>query len=690
MCYDNHIKKEMDMEVKDKKKNNSLDKIKVFFQRIKTRLIDDWNKPFLLLFALPIVALALTSIKQIYQIILFPLYWLIPHDMYPYLNWIVSIIGTLAIISFIFGYLSNKYLKGTFQKERLDTKIFIILSYLPFLISEKKIVEELLLLLNSETRIDKITLLFTLLLGCLILQSAYVVYYRQIRRYLKIYYLIVDLIVLIVLYFIFTLIQLGENYIPGSMVDLVILLAIFIGFFIYHFLSNSFQTKVNLKVISKQTNKNVKTSFLYTPYLERPSESAENVDNTINVKYHSHILGNIISYSILLLFLINLIYLNLNFDNIFFNKLILIVAIYYLLLFFRLVISNMFVIEKDEFKLVMLIILITVILVFLILTMIKNDIKQSKINELNYASISLLLWILPKIVPTILDNLLSQMSYFKGVRTPKSLNYQAASGIANIYIYNLCLFLLILLPKDGNKIKKNMISTYVLNSISWSLIFTIVLIVLFTILFYYSKVLYYKIDKKYDISIDKGIGSFKFKVLKLKTPNNSENILKNSFKRSIKAEPSKLLIKRESKRDKNKFRIYANLISIIFSCTILLLLYKVNQTKPNDTFEIIKLSLPIVVPTFLRQIPVFLNLYLKLNHKTIKPTLKAHYIESVIDLNLFLIVAVLYVLYYLNYAPEYIVCLLAIIIGVHILSSTTLLLYQLGQEKVRIYIKNKF
>ena len=58
------------------------------------------------------------------------------------------------------------------------------------------------------------------------------------------------------------------------------------------------------------------------------------------------------------------------------------------------------------------------------------------------------------------------MSYFKGVRTPKSLNYQAASGIANIYIYNLCLFLLILLPKDGNKIEKNMISTYVLNSIS--------------------------------------------------------------------------------------------------------------------------------------------------------------------------------------------------------------------------------
>ena len=61
----------------------------------------------------------------------------------------------------------------------------------------------------------------------------------------------------------------------------------------------------------------------------------------------------------------------------------------------------MFVIEKDEFKIVMLIILITVILVFLILTMIKNDIKQSKINELNYASIGLLLWILPKIVPTI-------------------------------------------------------------------------------------------------------------------------------------------------------------------------------------------------------------------------------------------------------------------------------------------------
>jgi len=681
----------MDMEEKEIKKNiiNSLDKIKVLFQPIKTRFINDWNKPFLLLFALPTVALARTNIEYIYQIILLHLHWLIPRDMYPYLNWTISIIVTLIIIYFIFRYLSNKYLKGAFQKERLDSRIFIILSYLPSLIIEKKIVEKLLLPLNSDIKINKIALLISLV-GCLILQSAYVVYYKQIRRYLKIYYLIIDLTVLIAFYFILELIQLGDRYIPASVGDLLILLAIIIGFFIYHFLSNSFHTKTNLKVISKQTNKYIKSSFLYTPYLERTSKSTKTEGTTVNVKYYSHILGNLFSYLILLAFFIILIDFNLNYDIIFFIKLIIIVAIYYLLLFFRLVILNMFVIEKDEFKIVMLIILITVILVFLILTMIKNDIKQSKINELNYASIGLLLWILPKIVPTILDNLLSQMSYFKGVRTPKSLNYQAASGIANIYIYNLCLFLLILLPKDGNKIEKNMISTYVLNSISWSLIFTLVLIVLFTILFYCSKVLYYKIDKKYDISIDKGIGSFKFKVLKLKTPNNSENILKNSFKRSIKAEPSKLLIKRESKRDKNKFRIYANLISIIFSCTILLLLYKVNQTKPNDTFEIIKLSLPIVVPTFLKQIPVFLNLYLKLNHKTIKPTLKAHYIESVIDLNLFLIVAVLYVLYYLNYTPEDTVCLLAIIIGVHILSATTLVLYQWAQEKVRTYIKNNF
>lgn len=144
----------MDMEEKEIKKNiiNSLDKIKVLFQPIKTRFINDWNKPFLLLFALPTVALARTNIEYIYQIILLHLHWLIPRDMYPYLNWTISIIVTLIIIYFIFRYLSNKYLKGAFQKERLDSRIFIILSYLPSLIIEKKIVEKLLLPLNSDIK----------------------------------------------------------------------------------------------------------------------------------------------------------------------------------------------------------------------------------------------------------------------------------------------------------------------------------------------------------------------------------------------------------------------------------------------------------------------------------------------------------------------------------------------------------
>ena len=71
------------MEEKEIKKNiiNSLDKIKVLFQPIKTRFINDWNKPFLLLFALPTVALARTNIEYIYQIILLHLHWLIPRDM---------------------------------------------------------------------------------------------------------------------------------------------------------------------------------------------------------------------------------------------------------------------------------------------------------------------------------------------------------------------------------------------------------------------------------------------------------------------------------------------------------------------------------------------------------------------------------------------------------------------------------
>ena len=146
--------------------------------------------------------------------------------------------------------------------------------------------------------------------------------------------------------------------------------------------------------------------------------------------------------------------------------------------------------------------------------------------------------------------------------------------------------------------------SYISNSISWSLVLSFVLISVFSFLFYRSKSLYYQINKRYNISIEKGEGSFKFKVLKLKYESNK--VLNYRPKRTIKTKPrkffikddsnyrskktiktdsSKLLINYESKKDKKKFIFYVNTVSLIISSTILLTLYTFNKTNDN-TFEI--------------------------------------------------------------------------------------------------------
>lgn len=664
--------------MEEKKINNFLNITKNFFQQIKTKLINDWNKPLLLLFMFPIAFLILISIITIPSIIFLPLpiatTSIISVTIPPWLYWTISIISTLSINFFIFWYLSSKYLNGIFQEERFWGRIYRILFYLPIVICEIKIVKELISISYKGKTIDEFLSLLILLIVCLILRSSYLVYYKQIRRYLKIYYLIVDIIVLIGITIILFLIQCFKKNI-NSVEDLLILLVIVIGFYVFHFLTNSFVTKSNLINIAKQTDKEIRNSFLYTPYVVQDLKlESENIET--NVKYRSHIIGNLFSYLLSLVFLLNF---RLQFDKTVFDQLIAIMAIYYVLLFIRIPLSQIMVIDKEDFKIVMLISIITGFVVFILLAMVKNDINQSHHNEFDFASVSMLLWILPKIVPTIMDNILSQISYFKGVIFPKSTSYLAITGFVNIFIYNFCLSLLILLPKIKTNIDDVVISTYVLNSISWSLVFSFILISVFSFLFYHSKKLYYQINKNYNISIEKGVGSFKFKVLKLKSKDDSNKILNYRSKKTIKAEPSKLLITDETKKDKKKFRFYVNMISIIISSTILLTLYTLNKTDDN-TFETIKLSLPIFVPTFLKKLPDFLNLYFNLRCKKIKPTLKGHYVESVIDLNLFLIVTVLYGFNYLkiHLSP---LCLFVIILGVHYLSNITLNLYQKIRKK---------
>lgn len=663
--------------MEEKKINKYLDIKKNFFQQIKTKLINDWNKPLLLLFMLPIVTTSIISLT-----------------MPQWLYWAISIVSTLSINFFIFSYLSSKYLNGIFQKEQLLIRCYRILLYLPIVIYEIKIVKELISISYKGKTIGEFLRILMLLIVCLILRSSYLVYYKQFRHYLKLYYLVVDIIVLTTITTILNSIQYFKKTID-SIEELLFLLVIVIGFLGHHFLINSFVTKTNLKDIPEQTYNEIKKSFFYTPYVPQDL-NIESEDIKTNVKYQTHIFGNLFSYLLLLVFLLNS---QLQFDKTFFDKLIAIIAIYYVLLIIRISLLRIIVIEKDEFKIIMTMIIVTGFVVFLLIAMMINDINQSDHNELNFASISMLLWILPKIVPAIMDNILSQASYFKGVISPKSTDYLAITGFVNIFIYNFYLSLLLLLPKTKTNLNSVVITTYISNSISWSLVLSFVLISVFSFLFYRSKSLYYQINKRYNISIEKGEGSFKFKVLKLKYESNK--VLNYRPKRTIKTKPrkffikddsnyrskktiktdsSKLLINYESKKDKKKFIFYVNTVSLIISSTILLTLYTFNKTNDN-TFEIIKLSLPIFVPTFLKKLPDFLNFYFNLRHTKIKPTLKGHYVESVIDLNLFLIVTVLYGFNYLKiqlHSPLY---LFLIIFGVHFLSNITLIFYKKTQKK---------
>lgn len=651
--------------------------IDLTFQQIKTKLINDWNKPLLLLFMFPIAFLILINIITIPHTIFLPLpiatTSIISVTIPTWLYWTISIVSTLSINYFIFWYLSSKYLNGIFQEERLWGRIYRILFYLPIVICEIEIVKELISITYKGKTLGEFLPLLMLLIVCLILRSSYLVYYKQFRHYLKIYYLVVDIIVLTNIAIILSLIQYFKKSID-RIEDLLIILVIVIGFFGYHFLINSFITRTNFKNIPEQTYKEIKKTFFYTPYVPQDLK-LESEDIETNVKYQTHFFGNLFSYLLSLVFLLNF---QLQFDKTIFNELIAIMAIYYVLLFIRIFLSKIMVIEKEEFKIIMIIIIITGFVVFLLIAMMINDTNQSHHNELNFASIGMLLWILPKIVPAIMDNILSQVSYFKGVISPKSTNYLAITGFVNIFIYNFYLSLLILLPKTRTNFNDVVISTYVLNSISWSLALSFVLISVFSFLFYHSKSLYYQINKKYNISIEKGKGSFKFKVLKLKDKTNK--ILKHRSKKTIKANSSKLLINDESKKDKKKFIFYVNTVSLIISSTILLTLYTFNKTNDN-TFEIIKLSLPIFVPTFLKKLPDFLNFYFNLRHTKIKPTLKGHYVESVIDLNLFLIVTVLYGFNYLKIQLHSLLCLFLIIFGVHFLSNITLIFYKKTQKK---------
>lgn len=663
--------------MEEKKINKYLDIKKNFFQQIKTKLINDWNKPLLLLFMLPIVTTSIISLT-----------------MPQWLYWAISIVSTLSINFFIFSYLSSKYLNGIFQKEQLLIRCYRILLYLPIVIYEIKIVKELISISYKGKTIGEFLRILMLLIVCLILRSSYLVYYKQFRHYLKLYYLVVDIIVLTTITTILNSIQYFKKTID-SIEELLFLLVIVIGFLGYHFLINSFVTKTNLKDIPEQTYNEIKKSFFYTPYVPQDL-NIESEDIKTNVKYQTHIFGNLFSYLLLLVFLLNS---QLQFDKTFFDKLIAIIAIYYVLLIIRISLLRIIVIEKDEFKIIMTMIIVTGFVVFLLIAMMINDINQSDHNELNFASISMLLWILPKIVPAIMDNILSQASYFKGVISPKSTDYLAITGFVNIFIYNFYLSLLLLLPKTKTNLNSVVITTYISNSISWSLVLSFVLISVFSFLFYRSKSLYYQINKRYNISIEKGEGSFKFKVLKLKYESNK--VLNYRPKRTIKTKPrkffikddsnyrskktiktdsSKLLINDESKKDKKKFIFYVNTVSLIISSTILLTLYTFNKTNDN-TFEIIKLSLPIFVPTFLKKLPDFLNFYFNLRHTKIKPTLKGHYVESVIDLNLFLIVTVLYGFNYLKIQLHSHLYLFLIIFGVHFLSNITLIFYKKTQKK---------
>lgn len=581
--------------------------------RIITHLIKYWKKPRLLWFFSSFIIyfiLINLSFSNIFRTI-------------P--NWIYIILGSIIKIIVLY-YLSKSYLDNDVKKLGICRQLLLWFAFIPIVTVEQSLTKELI------SSIDKLDWNFLFLIVkitlCLILQCSLIVYYRYIKKINPFAHFTTDLSTIVIISLILGgWISITKNQDIDNITTLAILI---IGFLIYNTIINNLLTKNNEKEI--ENNKTIKykhkVPLLFIPYLELNSTTQKK-----EIIYRSHIIGSSISYLILLLNFPIFIDINNNLNSSLLSNLIISISLYYYLLVIRIIIFNLFVLYKEDSKTLFFVAFIIIITISSVSYLILKDVNKSNNKNLDFAGISMLLWVLPKIVPTLLDNFFLQKRYFQKKKIETTIRYRTLSAFANIFIYIYLLTLLVMIRQNKNLNSITCVSQNSFQSFAFGLLFSVILILIFSSIVYNYKSLYYETPIQSE-------------------QNNPTVVTDNDF-------------------DEYNiwFDLLTNFVSMIISCLILTSLYTISNSTPDKTFEIIKLSLPIFVPTFLDKIPIFINYYLFSRKVEITLTEKATFMKSIIDINLFLIVVTLYFLNYITDSPLELKYVWIIIIVIHIISS---------------------
>ena len=523
-------------------------------------------------------------------------------------------------------YLSKSYLDNDVKKLGICRQLLLWFAFIPIVTVEQSLTKELI------SSIDKLDWNFLFLIVkitlCLILQCSLIVYYRYIKKINPFAHFTTDLSTIVIISLILGgWISITKNQDIDNITTLAILI---IGFLIYNTIINNLLTKNNEKEI--ENNKTIKykhkVPLLFIPYLELNSTTQKK-----EIIYRSHIIGSSISYLILLLNFPIFIDINNNLNSSLLSNLIISISLYYYLLVIRIIIFNLFVLYKEDSKTLFFVAFIIIITISSVSYLILKDVNKSNNKNLDFAGISMLLWVLPKIVPTLLDNFFSQKRYFQKKKIETTIRYRTLSAFANIFIYIYLLTLLVMIRQNKNLNSITCVSQNSFQSFAFGLLFSVILILIFSSIVYNYKSLYYETPIQSE-------------------QNNPTVVTDNDF-------------------DEYNiwFDLLTNFVSMIISCLILTSLYTISNSTPDKTFEIIKLSLPIFVPTFLDKIPIFINYYLFSRKVEITLTEKATFMKSIIDINLFLIVVTLYFLNYITDSPLELKYVWIIIIVIHIISS---------------------
>lgn len=421
-------------------------------------------------------------------------------------------------------------------------------------------------------------------------------------------------------------------------------------FFIFVFLLNYILKNYLLtRSFNKQNGFNIKFKFWSTPYIK--NNVVDRKEYNQNIECYSYFFGDM--FCVVLLFSVAYATLNLNWDgeNILSNIIVMFVMTY-IYMISNILIFNLAKIPKEDLKSLLIFLISVLSILAILIFLIFKDIGESKGNDIKIIFLSVLTWLSPKIVPTVIDNIFIQLNYCKNKIIKLPEKFKANISIVNITIYCILLILNIMLEeislKKINIENLNTVTIVAFISMMVGILCAILLITLFTYAFSEINSFYYRFEIK-DSRLKKDAPVVVGK----------------------KAEPRKVQI---------IMILCANIISIFVCIAYIIFINLFKGVEKQSAIEITKWSLPVVVPIFLKDLPIFLNYNEK---KTkIKPTIKFDYFRKMIEINSLLTVIVFVVIRYFEICNlNNIYSTILIIFTIHVLSAVILLLWIPNQIK---------